>query len=403
MKSINKIYNLDCLEGLKTLPDNSVDCCVTSPPYYGLRDYGTAVWEGGNPDCKHSEREEPCFEKTKQASNRGNAKALPKSACPKCGAVRIDRQIGLEETPEAYIARLLEVFTEVYRVLKPTGTLWLNIGDSYWGGKGYSGSSSGVYQDERRKAGKSITREYSNFGGIGTIRPTDRKHHTIKTKDLIGIPWMLAFALRHAGWYLRQDIIWHKPNPMPESVKDRCTKSHEYVFLLSKSATYFYDSQAILEPANYDGRKDTEFKGSMKYAAEKSTALNIQSFAKKGHERWASKIRGYATKEGDTGLFPNRHGSNIPTLPARNKRDVWTVCTQSEPEAHFACFPQKLIVDCIKAGCPESGTVLDPFMGSGTTAVVARKLNRNYIGFELNPKYVEISNLKIYKELGMFK
>jgi DNA modification methylase len=330
---LNKIHNTDCLTGIKTLTDNSVDCCVTSPPYYALRDYQVAG------------------------------------------------QIGLEETPEAYIARLVELFTEIYRVLKPTGTLWINIGDSYWGGKGYSGSSAGIYQYQRRKEGKTITREYSNTGGKGIIRPTDRKHEYIKAKDLIGIPWMLAFELRRAGWYLRQDIIWHKPNPMPESVKDRCTKSHEYIFLLTKSASYYFDHEAILEPAAYDGRKDTIFKGSDKYS-EETTGLNVQSFAVKGHERWANKIGG---------------------IPARNKRDVWSVCTKSEKESHFAVFPDTLIVDCIKAGCPENGVVLDPFMGSGTTAVVAQKLNRNYIGFELNPKYVAISNRKIYNELGIFK
>ena len=290
---LNIIHNTDCLEGLKNIPDNSINCCVTSPPYYGLRDYG------------------------------------------------VKNQIGLEKTPEEYVAVMTDLFMEVYRVLTPDGTLWLNIGDSYWGGKGYGGSSAGIYQYERRKAGKSITNACSNFGGKGTIRPTDRKHEYIKAKDLIGIPWMLALSLRNAGWYLRQDIIWHKPNPMPESVKDRCTKSHEYIFLLTKSASYYFDSEAILEPTASYG--------------------------------------------------------------VRNKRDVWSVCTKSEKESHFAVFPDTLIVDCIKAGCPEDGIVLDPFMGSGTTAVVARKLNRNYIGFELNPKYVKIAEKKIYRELGMFK
>jgi DNA modification methylase len=333
-----------------------------------LRDYGTATWAGGEADCKHSVREERGFEKWKQSSNRGNSKP-PKKVCPKCGAVRIDNQIGLEDTPEDYISKMVEVFTEVYRVLKPAGTLWLNIGDSYWGGKGYSGASAEIYRHERRKACKSINSAASCFTGYGAIRPTDKKHHCIKSKDLIGIPWMLAFALRNFGWFLRQDIIWHKPNPMPESVKDRCTKSHEYIFLLSKNTTTF----------------------------------NVQSFAHKGHERRANKIRGYAAKGGDTGLRPDNHGSNIPSLPARNKRDVWTVCTQSEPEAHFACFPQILIADCVKAGCPEGGIVLDPFMGSGTTAVVSRKLGRNYVGFELNPKYINISERKLNRELGIFR
>jgi DNA modification methylase len=377
---INKIYNCDCLKGLEKLPDNSVDCCVTSPPYYGLRDYGTAAWEGGNPDCAHKVGRGTRKAMTgKQKTNQGSihsSEFIPiNNQCPICGAVRIDKQIGLEETPELYIARLVGVFTEVYRVLKPSGTLWLNIGDSYWGGKGYSGSSAGRYQYERRKTGKSITREYSNIAGKGEIRPTDRKHEHIKAKDLIGIPWMLAFALRNAGWYLRQDIIWHKPNSMPESVKDRCTKAHEYIFLLSKSAHYYFDCEAILEPY--------------------TESLN----------RWAGnnlKASGKSEWGEATGQSLYRDRNMRPNAEGRNKRDVWSVCTKPEKESHFAVFPQSLIADCIKAGCPENGIVLDPFMGSGTTAVVARKLNRNYIGFELNPEYVKISNRKIYNQLGMF-
>jgi DNA modification methylase len=327
----NTIIQGDALEVLRTLPDNSVDCCVTSPPYYALRDYG------------------------------------------------VSGQIGLEDTPEAYIERLREVFMEVRRVLKPEGTLWLNIGDSYWGGKGYSGSSSGKYQWEQRKAGKSIANSYSNFGDKGTIRATDKKHEYIKAKDLIGIPWMLAFALRNAGWWLRQDIIWQKPDPMPESVTDRCTKSHEHIFLLSKSRKYYFDHRAIMEPAAYDGRKDTRMKGSHKYS-QGVTGLNSQTFAARDHERWIMKDGVYM----------------------RNKRDVWTVNTETYREAHFATYPPKLIVDCIKAGCPAGGIVLDPFMGAGTTAVVARKLNRDFIGIELNPKYVKIAEKRLKEELGMW-
>ncbi|MDR2291981.1 MAG: site-specific DNA-methyltransferase [Prevotellaceae bacterium] len=368
---INTIINSDCLEGLKQLPSESIDCCVTSPPYYGLRDYGTAQWTGGNPECLHSLREEKGFENYKQSTNRGNSKP-PKNVCPKCGAIRVDEQIVLEETPEVYIERLSKIFEEIFRVLKNTGTLWLNIGDSYWGGKGYSGSSAGIYQYERRQAGKSITPECSNFGGKGTIRPTDRKHEYIKAKDLIGIPWMLAFELRRTGWYLRQDVVWHKPNPMPESVKDRCTKSHEYLFLLAKSSKYYFNYRAIQEKSIWYDMDNRSHTGP------------TQSKKSKNAEYQCTK-QGVYQSDG-----------------MRNKRDVWTVCTESEKEAHFACFPQKLIMDCIKAGCPEGGIVLDPFMGSGTTAVVARKLNRNYIGFELNPDYVAIANRKLYRELGMF-
>lgn len=205
----NVILQGDSLEILKTLPDNSIDCCVTSPPYYALRDYGTGTWVGGDPNCPHY-RTSKASDKTATGHKRMQEAGSPvgdaiyKSVCPLCGAVREDKQLGLEETPEKYIEKMTEVFTEVYRVLKPEGTLWLNIGDSYWGGGATMPLLKGVQ---------------------GVYKP----------KDLIGIPWMLAFSLRNAGWYLRQDIIWHKPNPMPESVTDRCVRSHEYIFLFSKS------------------------------------------------------------------------------------------------------------------------------------------------------------------------
>jgi len=333
---LNAVYNIDCMEGLKQLPDNSVDCCITSPPYYGLRDYG------------------------------------------------VKGQIGLEETPEAYIQKMVEIFSEVYRVLKKTGTLWLNIGDSYWGGKGYSGSSAGIYQYQRRKEGKSITPACSNFGGKNTIRPTDRKHQFIKAKDLIGIPWALAFALRNNGWYLRQDIIWHKPNPMPESVTDRCTKSHEYIFLLTKSAKYYFDADSIKEPQSPNTHR--------RYSKDVERGINdVPAAAETSKEKNRPGYKDFRKYTPKTFLEDGR-----------NKRSVWTVCTQAEKEAHFACFPQKLIVDCVKAGCPESGVILDPFMGSGTTAAVAKKFNRNYIGFELNPDYIKIANKKLNRELGIF-
>jgi DNA modification methylase len=337
---INIIHNTNCESGLKTLPDNSINCCVTSPPYFGLRDYGTAKWVGGNPDCPHSERQETGFENSKQSSNRGNSKNLPKTVCRKCGAIRIDEQIGLEETLEQYITRLTTVFSEVYRVLRQDGTLWLNIGDSYYNGK----------------------------------------HDFIKQKDLIGIPWMLAFALRSSGWYLRQDIIWHKPNPMPESVHDRCTKSHEYIFLLSKSQKYYFNSDIIKEP-----QSETTFQR----FKNKNTHAKVKQSSKDGDSEYYSSFHRYAKN----GILPDG---------LRNKRSVWTVASERSTEKHFAMFPQKLITDCINAGCPDGGIVLDPFMGSGTTAVVARKLNKNYIGFELNPDYVAIANRKLYREIGLW-
>jgi DNA modification methylase len=323
----NVIINENCITGLKKLESNSIDCCVTSPPYFGLRDYGT------------------------------------------------DEQIGLEETPEQFVSALVEVFREVKRVLKDDGTLWLNLGDSYWGG-GWRGSSlndnSGIIQKNHKG-----THCGESMKGIGT-----GKHDIIKPKDLMGIPWRVAFALQADGWYLRQDIIWHKPNPMPESVTDRCTKAHEYIFLLSKSQRYHYDADAIKEEANYDGRKDTVMKGSTKY---KDTPImpnqSIQTMAQRGHERWSKN---------DDGEF------------VKNKRSVWTVTIKPYSGAHFATFPQDLIEPCIKAGCPKDGIVLDPFMGAGTTAIVSRKLSRNYIGFELNAEYVKIAEQRINDELGFF-
>ena len=331
---LNRIINIDCKSGISNLTDNSIDCVVTSPPYFGLRDYG------------------------------------------------ISEQIGLEETPDLYIEKLLQIFSEVYRVLKKEGTFWLNIGDSY------AGSGHGYLSEIKDK-------QATNKGSLCfRNRPPAPVPKGLKAKDLIGIPWMLAFALRESGWYLRQDIIWNKTNPMPESVRDRCTKSHEYIFLLTKSKKYYFNYEAILEPAAFDGRKDTMMKGSQKYA-ENYTGLNQQSFASKGHERCPNKIRGYATKEGNIGLPASYHGINIQTYPARNKRDVWTLSTKPLKEAHFASYPPELILPCILAGCPEQGIVLDPFMGSGTTAIVAKQNNRNYIGFELNPEYVSIAEKRI--------
>ena len=350
----NTIFYEDCRVGLRKLLDKSVDCCVTSPPYFGLRDYGTAQWVGGDPDCKHFVMGDGFSAGMKQKTNTGSLRTA-KDVCPTCEAVRIDRQIGLEETPELYISQLVEIFTEVKRILKSAGTLWVNIGDSYAG----SGRGKGDINK------KGIQQKASYVGDF--IKPY--RLNGYKNKDLIGIPWMLAFALRDAGWYLRQDIIWAKPNPMPESIKDRCTKSHEHIFLLSKSSKYHFDHLAI----------QTETVGS----EHDKTSRMSKKTCPTGLINGIRKSGGY---------YPNA-----------NKRDVWTICTAPEPEAHFACFPQKLIVDCIKAGCPENGIVLDPFMGSGTTAVVARKLNRKYVGFELNPDYMKIADAKLRRELGIFQ
>lgn len=307
----NTVLQGDCLEVLKTLPDKSINCCVTSPPYYGLRDYG------------------------------------------------VDGQIGLEETPEEYIEKLVDVFREVRRVLKDDGTLWLNIGDSYWG----SGSRGYDF------TGKMTEASQIQVGSKGTINLSNipklvGEYEGIKNKDLIGIPWMLAFALRADGWYLRQDIIWQKPNPMPESVKDRCTKSHEYIFLLSKQPKYYFDYEAIQEDA-----------------------------VCKDDKRFGEGRIEYDGKRTDAGVENTKAQQSFVTInEKRNKRDVWNVSTQAVKEAHFATFPEKLIEPCILAGCPVGGVVLDPFFGSGTTGRVATRLNRQYLGIELNPDYIEIAN-----------
>ena len=286
-----------------------VQTCVTSPPYFGLRDYGH------------------------------------------------DGQIGLEQTPEQYIEAMVEVFRCVWDVLKDDGTLWLNIGDSYATG------TTASRQQGTRGIGAATQGEQDAVPRIGNPPGC-------KTKDLIGIPWLLAFALRADGWYLRQDIIWHKPNPMPESVTDRCTKAHEYIFLMSKSQKYYYDSKAIAEP-----HKD----------------VSLQRWGSGGEDTKNTK---YNKEKPETSVGNLRNGSNPLREDGANKRSVWTVTTKPYAGAHFAVFPSDLIEPCILAGAPVGGIVLDPFMGSGTTAQVAQNLGRQYIGCELNPDYCQLQNIR---------
>ena len=400
---INRILLGNNIDTLKTIPDKSVHCCVTSPPYYGLRDYGTATWEGGDPACSHSDD-------TKVTGNTFSSDRIPKgdaiykTVCPKCGAVRIDEQIGLEETPGEYINKLIDVFREVKRILRDDGTLWVNIGDSY-AGSGKGGSPNSGSKQETNKGSQTIGNLYGKdsetIERLKKINVTSKTFDGIKAKDLIGIPWMLAFALRAEGYYLRQDIIWSKPSVMPESVRDRFCKSHEHIFLLSKSPKYNFDQRFALEPATgYDGRKDTVMKGSIKYSEEDATGLPQQTFAARGHERWPQ--RGYAIKPGETGLSEQKHGEAIITNPMRTRRDVWVVASDPSELPHFAMYPQKLILTCVLCGCPENGVVLDPFMGSGTTGVVAVKNMRKYIGCEINPEYVRIAEQRIANERGLF-
>lgn len=301
------IYHGDCREILKTIEPGTINCCITSPPYYGLRDYG------------------------------------------------VDRQIGLEETPEQYIDQLAGVFDEIKRVLRDDGTLWLNIGDSYAG----SGKGGANYPDNAMKY-----KQGSNTGSIslGITRPYSSED--IKPKDMIGIPWMLAFELRRRGWYLRQDIIWAKPNPMPESVTDRCTKSHEYIFLLSKSPHYYYDAEKIAEP--------------VAGSTTQKLAHNMENKPRYGGKKYT---------EYPESFFRTKSGNIYEYRPKRNKRDVWFVSTKSYKGAHFATFPEDLIEPCVLAGCPPAGKVIDPFAGTSTTGVVCERYGRQFVGIEINKEY----------------
>ena len=322
---LNHIYAGNAAEVLRSLPSECVDCVVTSPPYYGLRNYG------------------------------------------------VDGQIGLEASPEAYIARLTDVFRECRRVLKPSGTMWIVIGDSYAG----SGRGKGERNHKNRKQ--------SPAGYVGELFDKPYRVEGFKNKDLIGVPWMLAFALRADGWYLRQDVIWSKPNPMPESVRDRCTKAHEYVFMFSKSANYYFNHSAILEPAKYDGRKKLTRGASKKYVCQP-----VPDAAGASGTRTGTGLQIQSISRGGDRYFLGRDGQFV-----RNKRSVWSVATKPFKGAHFATFPPDLITPCIMAGCPAGGVVLDPFMGAGTTAVVAKSLGRNYVGVELNGEYVKIADERI--------
>tara|TARA_Y100001970_G_scaffold276669_1_gene379711 strand:- start:2059 stop:2976 length:918 start_codon:yes stop_codon:yes gene_type:complete len=298
-----KILQGNCLEVLKYLPEQSVNTCITSPPYWGLRNY------------------------------------------------QEEEQLGLEDTPEEFVESLVKVFREVKRVLRDDGTVWLNLGDSY---------SSG---------GRTTTTNQTLRGDkdYGVTRPKPSKG--IKPKDLVGIPWRVAFALQADGWYLRQDIIWHKPNPMPESVRDRCTKAHEYIFLLSKNVKYYFDNESIKE----DGVIKAGTKG-----------------AKGSQERQNQK--GVNARPPEYKIYDGK----------RNKRSVWTVTTKPFKGAHFATFPPDLIEPCVLAGCPEGGTVLDPFGGAGTTGLVAEQNNRDSILIELNPDYIEIAKERLNNDAPLF-
>jgi DNA modification methylase len=310
MMTLNDIIQGDALVVLKTLPDDIFQCVITSPPYFCLRDYGVAG------------------------------------------------QLGLEKTPEEYVAKMVDVFREARRVLKDDGTLWLNLGDSYWNSNGYARASAEWQREGRNNA-----------------PANDRKlppHDILKVKDLIGIPWRVAFALQADGWYLRQDIIWHKPNPMPESVQDRCTKSHEYIFLLTKNQKYYFDADSI---------------------KEECINTEEQQIAKRNKKQHRFNAQEHEAK------FVQHNFSKIETVyEKRNKRDVWSVPVKPYSGAHFATYPEELIEPCILAGSKVGDIVLDPFFGSGTTGAVAQKLGRKWVGCELNKNYEKLQNERLAQQ-----
>lgn len=309
---MSRIICADALDGLKTIESESVDMCVTSPPYYGLRDYG------------------------------------------------VNGQIGIEQTPEAYIVRLTEIFAEVRRVLKKDGTLWVNIGDSY------AGSGKGPMTISANGKNKDV------FDMANRIYEVPKVWEGIKPKDLIGIPWMLAFSLRNSGWYLRSDIIWHKLNCLPESVKDRPTKTYEHIFLLSKSPKYYYDYKAIQEP--------------------------LKQVSKERYKRGRSDHSKYSNDTTLQGINRQHEDFSEFDQEYRRKRDVWEISTNTfRMDEHFAMYPEKLVEPCVLAGSRVGGIVLDPFFGSGTTGAVAKRLGREYIGIDINSRYCDKAQARIDK------
>jgi DNA modification methylase len=423
-KTTTKVLVGSCLDKLKELPECSIHTCVTSPPYWGLRDYGTASWIGGDSECSHK-RETKRSDKTITGHKNfdeigGVGDGIYKDVCLRCGAIREDSQLGLETTPALYVENMVKVFREVHRVLRDDGTLWLNLGDTYCGT-----GNKGNHKDPKHEEGR-------NSQAVAINNKIDG----LKQKDLVGIPWRVALALQADGWYLRQDIIWHKPNPMPEPVTDRCTKAHEYIFLLSKSSKYFFDNEAIAEQAKWERwGNQTE---------------------NKEHQGTASHLGGKTLEE-------------LPIKTTKNKRSVWSVPTHSYKGAHFATFPPKLITPCILAGTSDKGccadcgspykriiekdrvatrtgedtkteglpdsvignrdplrhvtttqtvgwekncdcntteidpcVVLDPFAGSGTTLAVSKEYGRNGVAIELNPEYTTLLSKRVEDKQTLF-
>lgn len=347
------------LKKLREIEPDSIQTCITSPPYYNLRDYETGAWQGGDPDCKHLKRDKNRgvgLEELGRKYHGGghkhkNVRDLAfGDVCRRCGALRLDEQLGLEDSPELYVEKLVEVLMEVRRVLTPTGTLWLNLGDTY------------ADRANIRSDGESFRQDRADV--------VPAKHNTIgqgrKAKDLIGVPWLVAFALRNAGWWLRSEIIWDKPNAMPESVEDRPTAAHEKLFLLAKSDRYFYDHLAIRERDSGQDHARTVLEGQPSLHPPGPNGAH----------------RGLRTVNGRDGM-------------GRNKRTVWRIGTSGYREAHFAVFPTRLVEPCILAGSAPGDTVLDPFAGSGTVGVVCGWYGREFLGIELNPEFAQMARRRI--------
>jgi len=467
------IHNGDAVTALRRMPPKSVHCCVTSPPYWGLRDYGTdpLVW-GGDPECNHDwvEHVQPAANgivhdggmSGETLSGRSATRRPKRSDFCRCGAWR--GCLGLEPTPQLFVAHLVMVFAEVWRVLRDDGTLWLNLGDSYASGKGSCfnpGGGETSFKDRRKEAG---------VMNLNRLNKSDLEAVNLKPKDLVGIPWMTAFALRDAGWYLRSDIIWAKPNPMPESVRDRPTKAHEYLFLLSKRERYYFDGEAIKEESTQDERRPT-FRGGAYVNNETFDNGNGGKSTDTGNVRLPRDPGPREPRPGIDSHGGNQANGQIPNVSLyRNRRSVWEIATEPYSEAHFATFPTRLVEPCILAGsssrgcCPDCGApwerqttstrkatrpaaktkladgkaivhrvhhgkevgnrdperhisetvttgwgpgckcdagepvacrVLDPFAGACTTAVVALRLGRDFIGAELNREYAEMGRRRI--------
>jgi DNA modification methylase len=374
------LYHGEAFAVLQELPDACCQTCITSAPYWGLRDYGTAEWQGGLPDCDHVYNHGTQGATGQRADRTFTAQAVYKNKCRKCGAQRVDEQLGLEPTPEEYVERLVEVFREVRRVLRDDGTLWLNLGDSY-----------NAHPGQRTVHDKAGTKQLTNRG---SYEAASRNTRELKAKDLIGIPWRVAFAIQADGWYLHSDIIWAKPAPMPESVTDRPTRSHEYIFLLAKDERYFYNAEAIKEPSVAGHGSGNGYKRDSRLSyADKNGARGSD----KPWRMSAEKVHGNVPGRDDGAA-----ACNGPGQETRNKRDVWTIKTDPFPEAHFATFPPALILPCVLAGCPEGGTIIDPFSGAATTALVAKQNSRKCIGIELNRDYLDMSTRRLSQEILEF-